>query len=138
MNAIHCVVISHCVYPFIFIQVSVDLGSFYLLAIVSDAAVNMSVQYIYFFFSKTKTGTSLVVQWLRLQTPNAGGPDSIPGQGTKDLTPQLKILCVATKTQCRQINSSYKMTSFWYHRPSGMLRSGWELVRKCRAGSTAH
>ena len=31
----------------------------------------------FFFF------TSLVVQWLRLCTPNAGGPGSIPGQGTR-------------------------------------------------------
>ena len=28
-------------------------------------------------------GTSLVVQWLRLHAPNAGGPGSIPGQGTR-------------------------------------------------------
>ena len=28
-------------------------------------------------------GTSLVVQWLRLCAPNAGGTGSIPGQGTK-------------------------------------------------------
>ena len=27
-------------------------------------------------------GTSLVTQWLRLCIPNAGGPGSIPGQGT--------------------------------------------------------
>ena len=27
-------------------------------------------------------GTSLVVQWLRLHGPNAGGTGSIPGQGT--------------------------------------------------------
>ena len=27
--------------------------------------------------------TSLVVQWLRLCTPNVGGPGSIPGQGIK-------------------------------------------------------
>ena len=26
-------------------------------------------------------GTSLMVQWSRLHTPNAGGPGSIPGQG---------------------------------------------------------
>ena len=30
-----------------------------------------------------KTGTSLVVQWLRLHASNAGGMGSIPGQGTK-------------------------------------------------------
>ena len=33
---------------------------------------------------KAKTvGTSLVVQWLRLCAPNAGGPGLISGQGTK-------------------------------------------------------
>ena len=30
-----------------------------------------------------KMGTSLVVQWLRLHTPNAKGPSSIPGWGTR-------------------------------------------------------
>ena len=28
-------------------------------------------------------GTSLVVQWLKLRAPNAGGPGLIPGQGTR-------------------------------------------------------
>ena len=28
-------------------------------------------------------GTSLVAQWIRLRTPNAGSPGSIPGQGTR-------------------------------------------------------
>ena len=28
-------------------------------------------------------GTSLVAQWRRLRAPKAGGPGSIPGQGTK-------------------------------------------------------
>ena len=27
--------------------------------------------------------TSLVAQWIRLWAPNAGGPGSIPGQGTR-------------------------------------------------------
>ena len=31
------------------------------------------------------SGTSLVVQWLRLHTLNAGDMSSIPGQGTKIL-----------------------------------------------------
>ena len=35
-------------------------------------------------------GTSLVVQWLRLCTPNAGGSGSIPGQGTRSHMLQLK------------------------------------------------
>ena len=36
-------------------------------------------------------GTSLVLQWLRLRAPNAGGPGSIPGQGTGPHMQQLKI-----------------------------------------------
>ena len=32
---------------------------------------------------KTKSGTSLAVQWLRLQTSTAGSAGSMPGQGTK-------------------------------------------------------
>ena len=73
-------------------------------------------------------GTFLVVQWLRLCAPNAGGLGLIPGQGTRShmlllivCMPELKILHAATershvrqrrskvlnaatKTQCSQIN----------------------------------
>ena len=35
-------------------------------------------------------GTSLVVQWLRLHTPNARGSSPIPGQGTRSRMPQLR------------------------------------------------
>ncbi|TEA42091.1 hypothetical protein DBR06_SOUSAS37310005, partial [Sousa chinensis] len=34
---------------------------------------------------------SLVVQCLRLCTPNAGGPGSIPNQGTRSHLPQLRV-----------------------------------------------
>ena len=46
-------------------------------------------------------GTSPVIQWLRLSTPNALGLCSIPGQGTRSHTTQqrLKIPQAATKTQ---------------------------------------
>ena len=40
----------------------------------------------------------LVVQWLRLYTPNAGGQGLIHGQGTESHMLQVKILCAATKT----------------------------------------
>ncbi|TEA34995.1 hypothetical protein DBR06_SOUSAS9710069, partial [Sousa chinensis] len=47
---------------------------------------------------------SLVVQWLRLHAPNAGGPGLISGQGTRShmlqlrvCMLQLKILHAATK-----------------------------------------
>ena len=49
-------------------------------------------------YTKTFTGTSLVVQWLRLQAPNARGPSSIPGQGTISHMPQLKPGAAAAKS----------------------------------------
>ena len=49
-------------------------------------------------------GTSLVVQWLRLCAPNAGGQGLIPGQGTRSHVSQLKILHATVKPQCSQIN----------------------------------
>ena len=64
---------------------------------------------------KKKTGTSLVVQWLRLCAPNAGGLGSIPGQGTRShmpqlraRMPQLKTPHAATKTRRSQINKYLK------------------------------
>ena len=59
-------------------------------------------------FKKTHSGTSLVVQWLRLRAPNAGGLGSIPGQGTRSHMPQLKILRATTKTQHSQKNKKKK------------------------------
>ena len=41
-------------------------------------------------FTSKRIGTSLVVQWLRLHAPNAGGPGSILGQGARSRMPQLK------------------------------------------------
>ena len=38
-------------------------------------------------------------QWLRLHAHNAGGPGSIPGQGTRSHVPQLKILHATLKTE---------------------------------------
>ena len=50
-------------------------------------------------------GTSLVVQWLRLRVPNAGGPGPVHGRGTRShmlhlraCMPQLKVLHDAMKT----------------------------------------
>ena len=47
----------------------------------------------------TYSGTSLVVQWLRLCAPKAAGPGSIPGQGTRSRMPQLKDPHAAIKKQ---------------------------------------
>ena len=43
--------------------------------------------------------TSLVVQWLRLCSPNSGGPGSIPGQGIRSYMLQLKIQHAAMKIE---------------------------------------
>ena len=42
-------------------------------------------------------GTSLVVQWLRLHTPNAGDPGSIPGQGSRSHMLQLRVCMLQLK-----------------------------------------
>ena len=36
-------------------------------------------------------GTYLVVQWVRLHAPNAGGPGLIPGRGTRSRMLQLRV-----------------------------------------------
>ena len=48
---------------------------------------------------KFTVGTSLVVQWVRLHAPNAGGPCSIPSQGTRSrMHATTKISHVTTKS----------------------------------------
>ena len=47
-------------------------------------------------------GTSLVVQWLRRHAPNAVGPGSIPGQGTRShMHAATKSLYAAAKDPAR-------------------------------------
>ena len=36
-------------------------------------------------------GTSPAVRWLRLSTPNAGGPGPVPGQGARSCIPQQRV-----------------------------------------------
>ena len=43
---------------------------------------------------RDNVGTSLVIQWLGLYTPNAVDLGSTPGQGTKSQMLQLRIQCV--------------------------------------------
>ena len=52
-------------------------------------------------------GTSLVVQWLRLHTPNAGGLGSIPGQGTRSQNVYVgfSIRCYGTNILANLIHS---------------------------------
>ena len=57
-------------------------------------------------------GTSLVVPWLTLHAPNARGPGSIPGQGTRSHMPQLRV------HSCSQRSSVPKGRSKFQPRPS--------------------
>ena len=47
-------------------------------------------------FQNYYVGTSLVVQRVRLQAPNAGGPGSIPGRGTGS-----RMHATTKKSACR-------------------------------------
>ena len=57
--------------------------------------MGVGILYILKFIS----GTSLVVQWVRLHAANAGGPGSIPDLGTRShMHAATKSLHAATKT----------------------------------------
>ena len=49
-------------------------------------------------------GTSLVVQWLRLHTSNAGDPGSIPGRGTKITYTTTKAFALQWRPSAAKIN----------------------------------
>ena len=57
----------------------------------------------YFCVKNKVEGTSLVVQWIGLHAPNAGGPGSIPGQGSRShMHAATKSLHATTKEpECR-------------------------------------
>ena len=94
-------------------------------------------------------GTSLVIQRLRLHTPNAGGPGSIPSQATRLHMLQLKVLHTtvkiphtATKTWCSQVSKEinfFKWWSLWisqrswikYNISSGLFKTGKRMCVSC-------
>ena len=57
----------------------------------------LKVNGIILILRKTVERTPVEVQWPRLQAPNAGGPGSIPGQGTQAHTSQLRALMLQLK-----------------------------------------
>ena len=61
--------------------------------------------------------TSVVVQWLRLHTPNAGVLSSIPSQGTRTHMLQLKIPHATTKIQHSKTNKRKKEKNLCKSRP---------------------
>ena len=52
------------------------------------------------FKKKKLGGTSLVVQWLRLHAPNAGGSGSFPGQGNRPHMLQLRVCMLQLRVRC--------------------------------------
>ena len=70
---------------------------------------------------RAKVGTLLVFQWLKLHTPNAGGSDSIPGQGSSMPHSAAKK---KKKSSSTQWNTIKKEKSELY---KAMQKSGWIL-----------
>ena len=70
-----------------------------------------SSKHNYLLKSPVSRGIFLVVQWLRLCTPNARGLGSIPIQGTRSHLPQLKTL--STETDLLQPNSFFFFKYNW-------------------------
>ena len=71
-----------------------------------------------------RSGTSLVVPCLRLCAPNAGGPSSFPGQGTRSCRPQLrgrmlglKIPKVNVTQSCLTLCEPWTIQSMEFSRP---------------------
>ena len=52
-------------------------------------------------------GTSLVIQWLKLHAPKAGGLGSIPGQETRSHMPQLRPSTAKSINQLKYINKYF-------------------------------
>ena len=60
-------------------------------------------------------GLPVVIQWLRLRAPNAGGQVSIPDEGTTSHIPQLKIPHATAETWSSQRNKYFKKLSILKH-----------------------
>ena len=110
-------------------------GSVLCSGIVHSPRLYNSVSVPVYLFKIIFLGSSLLVQWLRLYPPNAGGLGIVPGQGTRSHMPQLKdpsclkkILHVTTQTHSVQPNKYicryfkcllFKSSRLWcFHAPS--------------------
>ena len=79
-----------------FIKYIISTGNVYILSCV---AIHFNS-----LIKRSEVRISLVVQWLRLHAPNAGGLGSVPGQGAKSYMLRLTIPHAETKTWWSQIN----------------------------------
>ena len=59
---------------------------------IRNNGVEICGSYFILFFLIFILGTSLMVQWLSFQAPNAKDPGLIPGQGTGSPMQQLRVL----------------------------------------------
>ena len=58
-----------------------------------------------------------MVQWLRLQAPNAGGSGLIPGQGTGSHMPQVRVYMLQLKiSHAATKRSQIKQDTFFFKR----------------------
>ena len=73
-------------------------------------------------------GMSLVVQWLRCHTPSAGGPGSIPGQGSRFHMQQLSVCMPQLKILLSQINKYLNFKKKKKDKKKGSLRGTEELA----------
>ena len=74
-------------------------------------------------FKNKTAGTSLVVQWLRLCAPKAGGTGSIPGRGTNiphDMQRSQKIK-LKKKTAILIVKEMYLNNDFCSHFPGPLI-----------------
>ena len=75
-----------------------------------------------------KVGTSLVVQWLKLCVPNAGGPSSIPRQGTRShmLQQKTKTFLMAKLLLKKDSPVTQRVKSLPGMRETWVWSLGWE------------
>ena len=99
----YLLVVSQLIVDGCFPSLVATFTSFTIILVVYGEGIGIKL-----WIKQSSLGTSLVVQWLQLQTPNTGGQDSILGQATRSHLPQWKskIPCAVTKTWYDQINQS--------------------------------
>ena len=63
------------------------------------------------YFWNPTSGTSLVIQGLRLSSPNAGSPDLVPGQGTRSRRPQQR----PEDAKWKQTKTQLQLFKYWQY-----------------------
>ena len=71
----------------------------------------LSIKEIEFIILKLPSRDFIIVQWLRLCAPKAGGPGLIPSQGTRPHTPHRRVHIPQRRPGvAKEINKSIKQT----------------------------